>query len=279
MSTYSARALVLQRTKLGESDLILTMLSDSGEIIRAVAKGARKPKSRLGSSAGLFRCNDWLLHRGRNLDIVTEARTFAAHTNLSVEYRTALAAGVISEFVVKTHLMGQSDARIYDMTMATLSLLEDLAVGGVEVESVSRSIDGLVLSYVIKSLAMHGYRPSTSVCAECGVAVDSPPDRVEWSPGVAGVVCDLCAPHAADSRLIPAAASSWIGYMLGARLPDVARADIPVDALDDLFIVVIGLVDTHVQARLRSLDVYRSERQSCAALEGRREGLDGPSLR
>ena len=43
--TYSLRALVLRRTKLGESDLILTLLSEDGSQKRAVAKGARRPKS------------------------------------------------------------------------------------------------------------------------------------------------------------------------------------------------------------------------------------------
>ena len=42
---YSLRALVLRRTKLGESDLILTLLSEDGSQKRAVAKGARRPMS------------------------------------------------------------------------------------------------------------------------------------------------------------------------------------------------------------------------------------------
>lgn len=41
--TYRCNALVLKKTKLGESDLILTCLKDDGSQLRAVAKGARKP--------------------------------------------------------------------------------------------------------------------------------------------------------------------------------------------------------------------------------------------
>ena len=43
--TYPLRALVLRRTKLGESDLILTLLAADGSLAKAVAKGARKPTS------------------------------------------------------------------------------------------------------------------------------------------------------------------------------------------------------------------------------------------
>ena len=44
-ATYTARAIVLRKTKLGESDLIVTLLAQDGSQARAVAKGARKPSS------------------------------------------------------------------------------------------------------------------------------------------------------------------------------------------------------------------------------------------
>ena len=39
--TYRTNAIVLDRTKLGEQDLILTLLASDGSEVRAVAKGAR----------------------------------------------------------------------------------------------------------------------------------------------------------------------------------------------------------------------------------------------
>ena len=52
--TYHVRACVLDRTKLGETDLILTLLADDGRQLRAVAKGARKPGGRLAARMELF---------------------------------------------------------------------------------------------------------------------------------------------------------------------------------------------------------------------------------
>ena len=56
--TYRTKAIVLDKTKLKETDLILTLVGESGRQIRAVAKGARKPGSRLAA-----RCEpsiDWV---------------------------------------------------------------------------------------------------------------------------------------------------------------------------------------------------------------------------
>ena len=47
--TFRTKAIVLDRTALAEQDLILTLLAESGEELRAVAKGARKPGGRLAA--------------------------------------------------------------------------------------------------------------------------------------------------------------------------------------------------------------------------------------
>ena len=59
--TYRTRAIVLDRTKLGETDLILTLLAEDGSQRRAVAKGARKPGGRLAARVELFSECDLLL--------------------------------------------------------------------------------------------------------------------------------------------------------------------------------------------------------------------------
>ena len=72
--TRNDRVVVLRKTKLGESDLILTLLSSDGSQIRAVAKGARKPKSPFSTRLELHAVSDVLIAQGRSLDIVKEAR-------------------------------------------------------------------------------------------------------------------------------------------------------------------------------------------------------------
>ena len=63
--TYRTKAIVLDKTKLKETDLILTLVGESGRQIRAVAKGARKPGSRLAARCELCCEVDVLLAHGR----------------------------------------------------------------------------------------------------------------------------------------------------------------------------------------------------------------------
>ena len=73
MPSYRAHALVLRKTKLGETDAIVTLLAEDGRELRAVAKGLRKPGSKLGGVLEPFTEVSLLLHTGRSLDVVSEA--------------------------------------------------------------------------------------------------------------------------------------------------------------------------------------------------------------
>ncbi len=69
---------VLSRTKLSEQDLIITFLTSEGEKLEAVAKGARKPGSRLAARVDLFCVVDVLLtwYKG-SLPYIQEADRFS----------------------------------------------------------------------------------------------------------------------------------------------------------------------------------------------------------
>ena len=86
--TYRTKVLVLDKTKLKETDLILTMLDERGRQVRAVAKGARKPGGRLAARCELFCTVDMLLAHGRSLDVVSQAELMEAPLGATPDYET-----------------------------------------------------------------------------------------------------------------------------------------------------------------------------------------------
>lgn len=95
--TYRTKVLVLDKTKLKETDLILTMLDERGRQVRAVAKGARKPGGRLAARCELFCTVDMLLAHGRSLDVVSQAELLEAPVGAAPDYETTCAASAIAE--------------------------------------------------------------------------------------------------------------------------------------------------------------------------------------
>lgn len=183
--SYRAAGVVLRRTKLGETDLIVTVLADAPTQVRAVAKGARKPGAKLAGVVGLGSEVDLLLRRGRSLDIVTEGRLVAS--------RDAAARGLEREAMMEAVLdtaadltaEGEHDPRLLPLTSTAL----DAVVGCRD--------DLLPLAgaaFVLKAASMQGYRPVLGTCVSCGAPVDLdalPTARLSFEDG--GVLCDACA--------------------------------------------------------------------------------------
>ncbi len=81
-SDVHTQGIVLRRTNYGESDRILNFLTPEGKI-SALARGARKEKSRLAGGIELFSVADIVVHNGRSsLAILTSARMLTFYGNI-----------------------------------------------------------------------------------------------------------------------------------------------------------------------------------------------------
>ena len=149
--TYSLRALVLRRTKLGESDLILTLLSEDGSQKRAVAKGARRPKSSFAARTEPFCVIDALCATGRSLDILKEARLVAAHDVLRCNLEASAAAAPVAELLARMSQRDLANPRLFQSAMRVLD-----AMDGAD----DNHCAALSAAELLKILAFSGLRPS-----------------------------------------------------------------------------------------------------------------------
>jgi len=156
MAVYRAEALVLGKTKLGETDLILTMLSAEDSQIRAVAKGSRKPGSRLTGLAEPFTVLDILLYQGKNLDTITEAKALETYSGIRADYDRLMAGSVALELAMQLTNDGDHIPRLYAMTRAYLDALT---------EASEEALTPLLTAYLLKALAMAGYSPEFELCS------------------------------------------------------------------------------------------------------------------
>src|SRR3954465_15462830 len=69
---YVTDAIVLSRFDYGEADRILTVMTPGGGKLKAIAKGIRRPTSRIGGSLEPFAELRLALAHGRTFDVVTQ---------------------------------------------------------------------------------------------------------------------------------------------------------------------------------------------------------------
>ena len=181
MPTYRDAALVLRTHKLGEADRIVTMLTRNRGKVRAVAKGVRRTRSKFGARLEPGMVVDVQCYEGRNLDTVTQAVSLAAYGEaIAQDYPTYTAAHVMLETCEQLTEEGEPAVQHFRLLAGGLAALA------------AREHDArLVLdSYLIRALAIAGWRASLLDCARCGLAG---PHRAFHVPS-GGVVCPSCRP-------------------------------------------------------------------------------------
>ena len=243
------RALALKRTKLGEADLIVTFLAQDGCQVRAVAKGARKTGSRFGARVEPFAVVDLMLHEGRTLDVITDVQTVKSHASLREDYDRASAASVVADFLDKVSVECQTEDRLFALAEATLDAMEAAEVGVLPL---------LVVAFLLKGMAMHGYRPQFGSCALCGAG---PGNGARFSLEHGGPVCETCAAGTEVVRMTPPV-RVLLSSLMAARMAEVTTYEVPAPVVSEAMSVVRAFVVYHVPARLKALAMYG------AALEG-----------
>ena len=239
--TYHARALVLDRTKLGETDLILTLLAQDGRQLRCVAKGARKPGGRLAARVELFCECDFLVARGRSLDVVSEAGLVDAHARLRGDLARVSAASAVCEVARLTCYEDAPDPFLHAICARALRACEEAAD--------QAHLDLTAAAYALKVCAHAGWRPVLDACCACG---DPAPSRLSALAG--GLLCESCARDVAGAEEVSPSQVAWLRALLGSTFDELLSA--PVD--DSCAAWLLGCAHTwcatHLEARLRAME-------------------------
>jgi DNA repair protein RecO (recombination protein O) len=181
---YRDEGVVLRTQKLGEADRIITLLTRSQGLVRAVAKGVRRTSSRWGSRLEPFTHVDLQLAEGRNLDVVTQAETIAPFSaTLGADYEAYTAGTAMLETAER--LVSEDGEPAIQQVQLLVGALKAL-VGG-------RATPSLILdSYQLRALAVAGFAPSFDACARCGAVPDSGATHRSFHAPSGGMLCPDC---------------------------------------------------------------------------------------
>lgn len=232
---YRDEAFVLRTHKLGEADLILVMLTAKHGVVRGVAKGIRKTKSRFGARLDRFSRVNVQIYPSRKsgpsgLANVTDATTVATYAPAIVaDPDLFFAASALLEMAL---LFG--DSEVFFLLDATLNTL---ATPDSHLPPVS-AVD----QFVLQSLQQAGWAPSLVDCAQCGARG---PHRA-FHALAGGAVCGLCRPPGATHPPAEAVHALW--------LLSKGRTDAAADILQDSTIAraVHELLLGHVRQQLEA---------------------------
>ena len=242
--TWKTEAVVLRSIRYGEADRVLHLFTLERGRVGAIAKGARKTKSRFGARLEPFSHVELLLHEGRGeLHTVTAADLVRPHDATRVEaYR--MAVGHIGlEAMLRLFIEGDENRRAFYALTRFLDILD-----GVETRELPAqpALDPLVLSFQLKLLWLAGYLPHLAGCAACG----DDGALVGFSAQAGGSVCASC-----EGGSVPVSADGFNGMrsLIERPLAEAPAADVGGRGLRDTLRVIESSYEFHGGFRLRTL--------------------------
>jgi DNA repair protein RecO (recombination protein O) len=175
--SHTTRAIVLAHFDLGEADRIITLLTPEEGKVRAVAKGVRRPRSRIGGSVEPFAELELVLARGRTLDVITQVSVAHAWLRLRDELESTATAWYLGELADRAVEERAGPHPVYGLLRRACQLLDD----GMAPWRVARW-------YEMGLADALGVRPELERCVECDRVLEEG-DTFRWVPALGGVLC------------------------------------------------------------------------------------------
>jgi DNA repair protein RecO (recombination protein O) len=219
---YVSDAIVLSRFDLGEADRVLTLITPEHGKLKAIAKGIRRPSSRLGGSLEPFAELNVALARGRTFDVVTEVRVGHAWLRLRDSLESAATAWYLAELADRSLEERHAAEPLYALLHRAYELLDA----------------GMAPGRVARWYEMHladelGQRPEVDRCVECDRMLEAS-ESFRWVPPLGGVLCARCPGPGADRtalslealKVLKAYQRLDIEAIAALRLPDEVEREV-----------------------------------------------------
>lgn len=205
--SYSSEAIILKRGDLGEADRIITLFTPYKGKFHAIAKGSRRPVSKLAGHLELLSRSQLQLALGRNLDIITQAEVRENFLRLRTELWHMTCGFYLAELVDRFVEERMPHHDIYTLLLETLryldadagALAQQHAQAGESAPPRPGGKTSLLLRYFeLHLLSAVGYAPSLHNCSSCGSELL--PQENGFKASLGGVLCPQCS-HLWERRL------------------------------------------------------------------------------
>lgn len=264
MALYRVEAIVLRSRDMGEADRVVTLLGSEGGKVRAVARGARRPRSRLVAATQAFTRATFSLFRGRDLDTVSQAELIDSFRGLREDLEVTALAACAAEVTDGLLPEGEPQPDAYALLVQAFTALP---AGGAAV----------LYGYVLKFLDVLGYRPRLDACVSCsgelgpaGPAAGAGDPAAAAAPGAAaaspvhfsfaqgGAVCPRC--RDASAVAISRESLEAMRRLLETDLALAARLRLRAAAQREIEAALEGYATWRLERRLKAFEFLRLAR-------------------
>ncbi len=211
--SFRAEAVVLNHKDFGEADRLVTLYTRQRGKLRAVAKGARKTRSRKAGHLQPFTHITLQLATARGPYIITQVETLNAFVSIRENLNLTGQAAYIVELLQRfSYDEEEANGAIFRLLTDSLNRLAH----GNPPWLVARYYEMRLLDYL-------GFRPQLQTCLHCGNPLE-PVDQF-FSGGEGGIICPDCATQNPALRPISMEALKYLRHFQRSAYQEASRAN------------------------------------------------------
>lgn len=169
--------IVLKTKPYGESNKVVTLLTREAGKVAAMARGAKKPSSRLAGICQPFMHGIFIVHHGRGMGTLQQGEVIDSMRHIQTDIVATAYASYCVEIVDRLTEQDTPDEYAYNVLLQALHAIEE----GYDPESISLFVEWKMLPYT-------GVQPILHQCASCGATEG----EFAFSFSSGGFLCHRC---------------------------------------------------------------------------------------
>ncbi|MCK0471559.1 DNA repair protein RecO [Alkalihalobacillus sp. APA_J-10(15)] len=176
--------IIIRTIDYGETNKVVTLFTKELGKIGVMARGAKKPKSRLSAASQLFMYGIFVIQTSSGLGVLQQADITSSFRDIRSDLRRAAHASYMLELTDKLTDEKTRYSEIFKLLYQILIYIDE-----------GLDVDVLKMIFETKMLAVAGIKPELDQCSSCG-SINQP---IAFSIKNAGFLCPKCRnkdPHA-----------------------------------------------------------------------------------
>ncbi|TVY09644.1 DNA repair protein RecO [Paenibacillus cremeus] len=236
---YRVQGIVIRSMDYGEGNKIISLFTREYGKMSVVARGAKKVKSRYGSSAQLFTFGDYLFYKNGQLGTLNHAEIIEPYHKIREDLHRAAHASYLAEMTER--MMGDQEGQpfLFDQLKASMTAIQE-----------DKDYEIIDHFYEMKMLTYAGYTPELDQCMVCRESSEA----VALSIGLGGILCEKCILRDPQAIRISSGVFKLLRVFVQTDVRRLGQIDVKPQTKALLKHIMRSYFDTHVGLRLKSRD-------------------------
>ena len=243
MPVQKTDAIVIRSFPLGEFDKIITFYTADFGKVKAVARGARRPKNRFRGSLELLNYGMLVFFErpNKDLQIINDFDLIDAFDGIKADFDRTAYGCYLAELVGAIESEQSVNQQVFHLLRCAFDLLgriDDMAL--------------LARTFEVQLLGLAGYAPQLSQCVVCAQSFHG--TTLHFSSRLGGLLCAKCAHRDANAISMARGSCELMKQLQKSDLPHLTRLRASALNHRELKFALSTFISYHIERDLKSLE-------------------------